>query len=38
MEEKETPTKKSWRESYTWVLLANAGYILVFYILMKIFS
>lgn len=38
MKEKEIPTKKSWRESYTWVLLANAGYILVFYILMKIFS
>lgn len=29
--------KASWRQSYTWVLLANAAYILVFYILMKIF-
>ncbi|GEM_PF-1869839 len=24
--------------SYTWVLLANAAYILVFYLLMKIFN
>lgn len=30
--------KSSWRQSYTWVLLANAAYILVFYILMKIFA
>ena len=30
--------KSSWRQSYTWVLLANAGYILVFYLLMKIFG
>lgn len=28
----------AWRNSYTWVLLANAAYILVFYVLMKIFS
>jgi hypothetical protein len=30
--------KTSWRQSYTWVLLANAAYILVFYLLMKIFA
>ncbi len=38
MREKGFNTKKDWRHSYTWVLLANAAYILVFYILMKIFS
>jgi len=38
MNNEEINTKKSWRNSYTWVLLANAGYILIFYLLMKIFS
>jgi len=38
MNDKEINPKKSWRDSYTWVLLANAGYILVFYFLMKIFG
>ena len=27
-----------WKKSYTWVLLANVGYIVVFYFLMQIFS
>lgn len=30
--------KTSWRQSYTWVLVANAAYIIVFYLLMKIFA
>lgn len=30
--------KVSWRQSYTWVLLANLGYILFFYLIMKIFA
>ena len=27
-----------WKQSYTWVLLLNAGYIVLFYYLMKLFS
>jgi len=27
-----------WKKSYSWVLLANAAYILIFYFLMQIFS
>ncbi|MEM7086900.1 MAG: hypothetical protein AAF489_12000 [Bacteroidota bacterium] len=27
-----------WKKSYTWVLLLNAGYIVLFYYLMKSFS
>ena len=34
----ENESKWTWKPAYTWVLLANAGYILIFYILMKIFS
>ncbi len=29
---------KNWKSSYTWVLAANALYIAVFYLLMKLFS
>lgn len=32
------PKKYIWKKSYTLVLAANAGYIVVFYILMKIFT
>lgn len=28
----------AWRKSYTWMLLANVIYIVVFYFLMQIFS
>lgn len=28
----------TWKKSYTWVLVANAVYILVFYFLMKLYS
>lgn len=28
----------TWRKSYTWMLLANVIYIVVFYFLMQIFS
>ncbi len=27
-----------WKKSYTWVLLANVGYIVIFYFLMQLFS
>lgn len=27
-----------WKKSYTWVLLSNLCYILIFYFLMQIFS
>lgn len=27
-----------WKKSYTWVLLFNAGYIIIFYYLMKSFA
>ena len=27
-----------WKKSYTWLLLANAAYIVIFYFLMQIFS
>ncbi len=29
---------KSWKKSYTWVLVANAIYIFIFYFLMQLFS
>lgn len=35
MLEKQT---KSWKKSYTWVLVANALYIAIFYFLMRLFS
>jgi hypothetical protein len=28
----------TWKKSYTWVLISNAIYILVFYVIMQIFS
>lgn len=28
----------SWKKSYSWVLLANVAYIVIFYFLMQIFS
>ena len=27
-----------WKKSYSWVLLANVAYILIFYFLMQIYS
>lgn len=36
MEEK--PGKYHWEETYTWVLVANAVYIVLFYILMQFFA
>ena len=33
----ETKNKSSWKNSYTWVLVANAIYIIIFFILMQIF-
>ncbi len=33
------PTKQSrWKKSYTWVLVANALYIMIFCLLMQLFS
>ncbi len=32
------PKKQHWKISYTWVLITNAIFIVVFYILMQIFS
>ncbi|MBP1839944.1 hypothetical protein J2Z57_001991 [Formosa algae] len=29
--------KQTWKRSYTWVLIANAIYIILFYIIMKAF-
>ncbi|MFA5619058.1 MAG: hypothetical protein WDA08_01985 [Weeksellaceae bacterium] len=29
---------ENWLPAYTWVLIANAVYILIFFIIMKIFS
>jgi hypothetical protein len=34
----ETKKVKTWKKSYTWVLVANLVYILVFYFLMKLYS
>mgnify|MGYP005833237313 CR=1 FL=1 len=33
----EKPEKYHWKKSYTWVLLANAIYIVLFYLIMKSF-
>lgn len=30
--------EKKWKTDYTWVLIANAIYILVFYLIMKLYS
>lgn len=30
--------KSKWQSSYTWLLVANAAYILIFYLLMKLLS
>lgn len=43
MEHEETsqndiPVKFSWKFKYTWVLLLNAAYIILFYLLMKSYS
>ncbi|SKB30927.1 hypothetical protein SAMN05660776_0271 [Salegentibacter holothuriorum] len=32
------PKKFTWSRSYTFVLLANAAYILIFYFIMSLFS
>ncbi|MBE0393273.1 hypothetical protein HNQ02_003511 [Flavobacterium sp. 7E] len=29
---------RNWKKDYTWVLIANAIYILVFYLIMKLYS
>jgi hypothetical protein len=34
----ETKKGKTWKKSYTWVLVANVVYILIFYFLMKLYS
>ena len=34
----ETKKTKTWKKSYTWVLVANAIYILVFYLIMQLYS
>jgi len=34
----ETKKVKTWKKSYTWVLVANVIYVLVFYFLMKLYS
>jgi hypothetical protein len=34
----QTKKVKTWKKSYTWVLVANAVYILIFYFLMKLYS
>lgn len=36
MQENE-PIKQHWKRSYTWVLIANAVYIIIFYLIMKAF-
>jgi hypothetical protein len=34
----DTKKVKTWKKSYTWVLVANAAYILFFYFLMQLYS
>ena len=29
---------KTWKKNYSWVLIANAIYILVFYLIMQLYS
>jgi hypothetical protein len=33
----ETEKKSVWKNSYSWVLIANAIYILIFFLLMQLF-
>ena len=33
----ETENKDRWKNSYTWVLVANSIYILIFFLLMQLF-
>lgn len=35
---KQTEINTKWKTTYTWVLIANAVYIWIFYFLMKIFG
>jgi len=37
-ESEDVMDKFVWKKSYTWVLLLNAGYIVLFYYLMKTFA
>jgi hypothetical protein len=30
--------EKNWKINYTWVLIANAIYIMIFYLIMKLYS
>lgn len=34
----ELEKEKKWKPDYTWVLVANAIYILFFYLIMKLYS
>ncbi|RKT00612.1 hypothetical protein C8C88_2444 [Flavobacterium sp. 123] len=34
----ETKKIKTWKKSYTWVLVANVIYILIFYVIMQLYS
>lgn len=34
----ETKKIKNWKKNYTWVLIMNAIYILIFYLIMKLYS
>lgn len=34
----ESKKGKTWKKNYTWVLLANAIYITIFYLIMKLYS
>lgn len=34
----ETKKNKIWKKNYTWVLIMNAIYILIFYLIMKLYS
>ena len=37
-EEQDTSEKFIWKKSYTWVLIINAVYIVLFYLMMKNFT
>jgi len=34
----EETKKYTWQKLYTWVLVANAFYVVIFYLIMKLFS
>ena len=34
----EAKKNKIWKKNYTWVLVANAIYIFIFYLIMKLYS